>query len=157
MFDEAACLEFGRGQVVNVLGPAFAHADTYPTRVRLPDEPLMLVHRITQLEGEPHSLSHGRIVTEHDVREHAWYLDMDRAPTCVTVEAGQADLFLSAYLGIDARTQGLAMYRLLDAEVEFHRGLPRPGETIRYDIRIESFFQQADTWLFRFALRRHRG
>ena len=41
------CLEFARGKVARMLGPAFAEADTFPTRVRLPDEPLMLVDRIT--------------------------------------------------------------------------------------------------------------
>jgi 3-hydroxymyristoyl/3-hydroxydecanoyl-(acyl carrier protein) dehydratase len=66
------------------------------------------------------------------------------------VEAGQADLFLSGYLGIDFITEGLAVYRLLDASVTFHRSLPGPGETIRYDIHIERFFRQGDTWLFRF-------
>src|SRR5207244_13369714 len=64
---------------------------------------------------------------------------------------GQADLFLSAYLGIDFQTRGQAVYRLLDAAVAFHRGLPRPGEVIRYDIRIERFFRQGDTYLFRFS------
>ena len=28
--------------------------------------------------------------------------------------------------------------------------LPRPGETVRYDIRIKEFFRQGDTLLFRF-------
>src|SRR5205085_2248997 len=71
-------------------------------------------------------------------------------PTGVAVESGQADLFLSGYLGIDFRTRGLAVYRLLDAVVSFHRGLPGPGATIRYDIRIDEFFRQGDTHLFRF-------
>ncbi|MBV8232242.1 MAG: hypothetical protein JO329_19845, partial [Planctomycetaceae bacterium] len=62
----------------------------------------------------------------------------------------QADLFLSGYLGIDFVTKGLAVYRLLDAAVTFHRGLPGPGAVIRYDIRIASFFRQGDTYLFRF-------
>ena len=34
--------------------------------------------------------------------------------------------------------------------VTFHRGLPRPGQVIRYDIRIERFFRQGDTFLFSF-------
>ena len=67
------------------------------------------------------------------------------------MEAGQADLFLSGFLGIDFQTRGRAVYRLLDAEVCFHRGLPGAGEVIRYDIRIDDFFRQGDTWLFRFG------
>src|SRR5262249_45611437 len=58
--------------------------------------------------------------------------------------------FLSGYLGIDFLTGGLAVYRLLDATVTFHRGLPGPGEVIRYDIKITRFFRQGDTHLFRF-------
>jgi len=149
--DRAACLEFARGSVGRVLGPEFAEADTFPTRVRLPDEPLMLVDRILEIDGEPLSMTQGRVVTEHDVRPGAWYLDCGRIPTCIAVEAGQADLFLSGFLGIDFQTRGRSMYRLLDAKVRFHRGLPGAGEVIRYDIRIDGFFRQGETWLFRFG------
>ncbi len=149
--DRAACLEFGRGLVGRVLGEKYAEADAFPTRVRLPDEPLMLVDRILSIEGEPLSMSHGRVLTEHDIHEGAWYLDCGRIPTCIAVEAGQADLFLSGFLGIDFQTHGRAMYRLLDAKVCFHRGLPGANEVIRYDIRIDHFFRQGNTWLFKFA------
>lgn len=148
--DRAQCLEFAVGSIARVLGPDFAPVDVYPTRVRLPDEPLMLVDRIVSIEGEPRSLSSGRVVTEHDVHTGAWYLDGGRIATCIAIEAGQADLFLSSYLGIDFKTRGLAVYRLLDAAVTFHRGLPKPGDVIRYDIRIERFFRQGDTFLFKF-------
>jgi 3-hydroxymyristoyl/3-hydroxydecanoyl-(acyl carrier protein) dehydratase len=144
------CLEFAVGSIGRVLGPDFAAIDSFPTRVRLPDEPLMLVDRILAIEGKPLSLTSGRVVTEHDIHAGAWYLDGGRIPTCIAVEAGQADLFLSGYLGIDLRTRGLAVYRLLDAVVTFHRGLPGPGEVIRYDIHIDRFFRQGDTHLFRF-------
>jgi len=144
------CFEFAIGKIGNALGATFAEADSFPTRVRLPDAPLQLVDRITAIEGEPRSMTHGRVVTEHDVHAGAWYLDCGRIPTCIAVEAGQADLFLSGFLGIDFETRGLAMYRLLDAKVCFHRSLPGPGETIRYDIRIERFFQQSGVWLFKF-------
>lgn len=149
-FNREMCMEFAIGSVAKMLGPQFAELDSFPTRVRLPDEPLMLVDRIIKVEGEPCSMTHGRVITEHDIFPHAWYLDGGRIPTCIAVEAGQADLFLSGYLGIDFITKGLAVYRLLDAVVTFHRGLPGPGETINYDIRIERFFRQGDTWLFRF-------
>ncbi|MDD2310206.1 MAG: beta-ketoacyl synthase N-terminal-like domain-containing protein [Desulfuromonadaceae bacterium] len=149
-FDRDMCMEFATGSVARMLGSEFADVDSFPTRVRLPDEPLMLVDRIISVEGEPKSMSHGRVVTEHDIHPDAWYLDGGCIPTCIAVESGQADLFLSGYLGIDFITRGLAVYRLLDAVVTFHRGLPGPGETIHYDIHIERFFRQGDTWLFRF-------
>lgn len=148
--DRPACVEFAVGRIGPVLGPDFAEIDQFPTRVRLPDEPLMLVDRVVSVEGERLSLTCGRVVTEHDVSADRWYLDAGRMPTCIAVESGQADLFLAGYLGIDLRTRGLAVYRLLDAVVTFHRGLPRPGDVVRYDIRIDQFFRQGETHLFRF-------
>ena len=148
--DYTQCLEFAIGKIGNVLGPKFAAIDSFPSRVRLPDEPLMLCHRILEIEGEPLSMTQGRVVTEHDIVPDAWYLDCGRIPTCIAVEAGQADLFLSGWLGADFETRGQAVYRLLDAVVTFHDGLPGPGATIHYDIRINSFFRQGETWLFRF-------
>ena len=150
IFNREQCLEFARGKIGNVLGPAFNDVDTYPIRVRLPDEPLMLVDRILAITGGKKSLAGGTIVTEHDVTAESWYLDAGRAPSCITVEAGQADLFLCAYLGIDLAVRGRRAYRLLDASVIFHRHLPRPGETIRYEIEIERFIRQGDTYLFFF-------
>ena len=149
-FDRPLCLEYATGSIAAVLGPDFATVDTYPTRVRLPDEPLMLVDRIVSISGQPNSMSHGRIVTEHDIHPDAWYLDGGRIPTCIAVEAGQADLFLSGYLGIDTLTKGLAVYRLLDAVVTFHQPMPTARETIVYDIAIDEFFFQGRTCLFHF-------
>lgn len=148
--DRDQCLEFAIGSIGRVLGAEFAEIDRYPTRVRLPDEPLMLVDRIVSVEGESRSLTTGRVVTEHDIHPGAWYLDNGRIPTCIAVESGQADLFLAGYLGIDFETRGLAVYRLLDAVVTFHRDLPGAGETILYDIHIDHFFRQGETYLFRF-------
>src|SRR5207245_6844944 len=92
--DRSQCLELARGSIARVLGPDFADADAFPTRVRLPDEPLMLVDRILTIEGRPRSLTHGRVVTEHDIHPGAWYLDAGRIPTCIAVEAGEACLLL---------------------------------------------------------------
>jgi 3-hydroxymyristoyl/3-hydroxydecanoyl-(acyl carrier protein) dehydratase len=110
----------------------------------------MLVDRILSLEGEPRSHQAGRVITEHDLRRNAWYLDHNRIPASLAIEAGQADLFLSGYLGIDFQTRGLAVYRLLDAVVTFHDCLPQPETSIRYDIRIERFQKQGSTYMFRF-------
>ncbi|MDE0959579.1 MAG: beta-ketoacyl synthase N-terminal-like domain-containing protein [Planctomycetota bacterium] len=150
LFDRSLCLEFARGLVGPVLGAKHAIADQFPTRVRLPDEPLMLVDRILEMEGQPLTLGPGRIVTAHDILEDCWYLDGGRIPTSIAVESGQADLFLSAYLGADLHTRGLSAYRLLDAQVIFHDDLPAPGNTIIYDIHIDEFFRQDKTLLFRF-------
>lgn len=156
-YDREMCMEFAVGSVARVLGPEFAEVDGYRVRVRLPDEPLMLVDRIVSVTGEKGSLGSGRVVTEHDVLPGAWYLDGDRAPVCISVEAGQADLFLSAYLGIDLAVKGRRAYRLLDAKVRFHRGLPRPGDVIRYEIAIDRFIRQGETWMFFFRFEGYIG
>lgn len=148
--DREKCLEYAVGKAGNVLGPAFDIIDTYPVRVRLPAEPLMLVDRIMDIQGEMLSLSPGKIVTQHDVLENAWYLDGGRAPVSISIEAGQADLFLCAYLGIDHRIKGKRKYRLLDATVTFHRSLPSPGDTIEYHIEIDRFLKQGEIYLFFF-------
>lgn len=148
--DRAQCLEYAMGSIARVLGPGFAEVDAFPTRVRLPAEPLMLVDRVLSIGGETGSLGAGTIVTEHDIRPDAWYVENGRVITCVALEAGQADLLLSGYLGADKQTRGLAMYRLLDATVAFHRELPHPGQTLHYEIAIDHFFRQGNTHLFRF-------
>ena len=150
VMDRDQLMEFAIGSIGRALGEQFAHVDAHPTRVRLPDEPLMLVDRVTVIEAEAQSMTSGRIVTEHDVLEDGWYLDGGRMPTCIAVEAGQADLLLSGYLGIDSETKGLAVYRLLDAVVTFYSELPPAGQVVQYDIRILRFFRQGDTWLFNF-------
>jgi len=150
LFDRNKCLEFAIGKVTNVLGEKFRIVDSYPVRVRLPAEPLMLVDRIIDIEGEMLSLNAGKIVTQHDVKPNAWYLDGGKAPVSITIEAGQADLFLSSYLGIDHKVKGIRSYRLLDARVTFHRTLPEPGETIEYHIEIDRFINQGDVYLFFF-------
>jgi 3-oxoacyl-(acyl-carrier-protein) synthase/3-hydroxymyristoyl/3-hydroxydecanoyl-(acyl carrier protein) dehydratase len=149
-FSKEMCMEFAVGSVAKVFGPAFAEADAFPARVRLPDTPLMLVDRILAIEGNKGVLGPGKIVTEHDVLPGAWYLDGGRAPVCISVEAGQADLFLCAWMGIDLEVKGKRTYRLLDAVVEFYRGLPRPGDVIRYHIEIDRFVRQGETHMFFF-------
>jgi acyl transferase domain-containing protein/3-hydroxymyristoyl/3-hydroxydecanoyl-(acyl carrier protein) dehydratase len=152
VLDRLACLKFAAGTAAAVLGPRYAPVDVFPTRVRLPDEPLMLVDRVLSFEGVPRSMQGGRIVTEHVVQPAAWYLDAGRIVPSIAIEAGQADLLLCGYLGVDFETRGMAVYRLLDATVTFHSALPREEDVIRYDIHIDEFFRQGQTILFRFRL-----
>ena len=147
------CLEFARGHAAAVLGEKFAAYDSYPARVRLPDEPLLLCQRIlncTTQEDAKHTLGCGKIQTAHDVREGAWYLDHNTIPLSIAVEAGQADLFLCSQLGIDFINQGDSVYRLLDAQITCAQPLPAPPATIIYDINIERFFQHGNSWFFNF-------
>jgi 3-oxoacyl-(acyl-carrier-protein) synthase/3-hydroxymyristoyl/3-hydroxydecanoyl-(acyl carrier protein) dehydratase len=157
LFTREQCLEFATGKVSNVLGEEFEIVDTYPVRVRLPDEPLMLVDRIMEINGEMLSLNSASIITQHDVKENSWYLDGGKAPVSISIEAGQADLFLCSYLGIDQKVKGIRSYRLLDAKVTFHRTLPEVGETIEYHIEIDRFLRQGDVYLFFFHYKGYIG
>lgn len=151
LLTRADCLEFALGSIAKVFGPKFAEVDSYPSRVLLPAEPLMLVDRVLVIEGEPKSLGQGRIVTQKDIAKGEWYLDEGRITPGLSIESGQADLMLSAYLGADFQTKGLSRYRLLDAEVVFFADPPKPGETATYDIRINRFFQPGDILMFQFG------
>ncbi|TYT74409.1 hypothetical protein FIM25_09610 [Desulfobotulus mexicanus] len=149
-FDHEACLEFAIGKAEKVLGKDFAAVDSYPVRVRLPAPPLLLVDQILSIDAVKGRTGPGTIVTEHEVKEDAWYLDGGRTPFSIAIESGQADLFLCAYMGIDLQVKGTRAYRLLDAVASFHRRLPRPGETVRYEIEIQRFVQQGETHIFFF-------
>ncbi|MGJ5761392.1 3-hydroxyacyl-[acyl-carrier-protein] dehydratase FabA [Streptomyces galbus] len=91
------------------------------------------------------------IRTEYDVPEDAWYAVDGGVPPAVAIEAGQCDLLLISYLGIDFRNRGERVYRLLDSKLVFHGDLPRTGQTLRYDISINRFVRQGDTTLFFFS------
>ncbi len=151
LFDYEACEEFAAGKIGNVFGDDFAQIDRYPTRVRLPTDRLLLCHRVMLMKGEKKSLKAGSMITEHDINSDSWYLDQGKIPTSIAIEAGQADLMLSAWLGADDHTRGLARYRLLDAQVTFFDVLPSAGQFIRYEIHIDHFFRRGDTLLFRFG------
>jgi hypothetical protein len=58
--------------------------------------------------------------------------------------------------GIDLRVRGTRAYRLLDATVALSsRFAGQPGETVRYDIRINRFVRQGETYLLHVRVRRH--
>ncbi|MEU7115529.1 beta-ketoacyl synthase N-terminal-like domain-containing protein [Streptomyces sp. NPDC046182] len=152
VFDEADLLEFATGSVAKAFGrPEFAEIDAFRARVRLPAPPYHFVTRVTALDARPGVLEPARITTEYDVPEDAWYAVDGGVPPAVTVEAGQCDLLLVSFLGIDFRNKGDRVYRLLDSSLIFHGGLPRTGQTLRYDISIDRFVHQGDTTVFFFS------
>ena len=58
------------------------------------------------------------------------------------VESGQCDLMLISYLGIDFQNKGQRVYRLLDTTLTFY-GVAKEGQTLSYDISINSFAKKA--------------
>jgi acyl transferase domain-containing protein/3-hydroxymyristoyl/3-hydroxydecanoyl-(acyl carrier protein) dehydratase len=138
------------GNVSEVFGPRFAEQDRYPVQVRMPVPPLLLADRVVRLEGEPGSLGTGAVSTETDVGAGSWYLHAGRMTPGLMIEAGQADLLLVSYLGIDLEVRGRRRYRLLGCDLTFHGPQARPGETLRYDIEIDGHARSGDVRMFFF-------
>lgn len=151
VWDEQALLEFAIGEIAPVFGNDYAIIDQYPRRVRLPSPPYLLVSRVTRVEGEKNAYRPSSMTTEYDIPYNAWYSVDGQVPWAVSVESGQCDLLLISYLGIDFQNKGERVYRLLDCTLTFLDVLPREGETLRYDISINSYAQNGDTLLFFFS------
>jgi 3-oxoacyl-(acyl-carrier-protein) synthase/3-hydroxymyristoyl/3-hydroxydecanoyl-(acyl carrier protein) dehydratase/1-acyl-sn-glycerol-3-phosphate acyltransferase len=150
-FNRAQLEALACGNISALFGPQFAPQDAYARQTRMPMPPLLLADRVTRIEAVPASMQRGAVWTETDVARDAWYLDpAGRMPAGLTIEAGQADLLLISWLGIDLLNRGTRVYRLLGCDVTFHGSLPRPGETLQFEIHIDGHAQQGDVRLFFF-------
>ena len=138
------------GPISAVFGPQFAPIDQYRRLVRMPMPPLLLADRVTGLDAEPITMGTGTIWTETDVKPDSWYLWRNRMPGGIMIESGQADLLLISWLGIDFHVKGERAYRLLGCDLTYHGGLPQPGETLQYEIKIDQHARQGDIRLFFF-------
>ncbi|MBU1432682.1 hypothetical protein KKF91_19245 [Myxococcota bacterium] len=150
VFDRAALEIHASGAISTIFGPLFEGQDGYTRQVRMPEPPLLLADRVIGLDATPGSMGKGTIWTETDVGSQGWYLNEGRMPAGVMIESGQADLMLISYLGIDALNRGARVYRLLACELTYAGQLPRPGETLRYDIHVDGHARHGDVRLFFF-------
>ncbi|MBF5094352.1 hypothetical protein F1643_07525 [Azospirillum sp. INR13] len=151
LWDRAQLEILASDKVSDIFGPLFAQQDGYARQVRMPEPPLLLVDRVMSITGEPGSMELGSIVTETDVTPDSWYLHNDRMPVGLAIESGQADLLLISWLGADFRNRGERVYRLLGCEMTYHEGgLPRVGDTLRYDIHIDGHARMGEVGLFFF-------
>ena len=138
------------GKISSVLGPLFEQQDAYAVQVRMPEPPLLLCDRVLGIEGEAGSMGTGTIWTETEVHHDSWYLHNGRMPPGIFIESGQADLLLISWLGIDFHNKGERAYRLLGCELIFHGELPKPGEILEYEIKVDGHARQGDVRLFFF-------
>ncbi|WP_299495386.1 beta-ketoacyl synthase N-terminal-like domain-containing protein [uncultured Shewanella sp.] len=143
--------EYAEGEIANVFGPEYKVIDTYSRRVRLPTTDYLLVSRVTKLDATIHEFKPSSMTTEYDIPIDAPYLLDGQILWAVAVESGQCDLMLISYLGIDFENKGERVYRLLDCSLTFLGDLPRAGDTLRYDIKINKFARNGDTLLFFFS------
>ncbi len=149
-FPRAALETHAAGRISEIFGAAFAGQDGYARQVRMPQPPLLLCDRVVAIDGEPMGMGKGRIVTETDVANHAWAVHAGRLPAGVMIEAGQADLMLISWLGVDALNRGERVYRLLGCELTYHGDLPRADETLHFDIVLDGHAAQGDVRLMFF-------
>ncbi|HEU5315362.1 MAG TPA: PfaB family protein, partial [Chloroflexota bacterium] len=151
VWDQADLLEFAGGEIARVFGPEYAPIDRARRRVRLPLPPYLLVSRVTRIDARRGRYEPSTLTTEYDVPHNAWYAVDGQVPCAVAVESGQCDLLLISYLGIDFENRGERVYRLLDCTLTFLDDLPKEGDTLRYDISINSFARTGDSLLFFFS------
>ncbi|MEQ9329181.1 MAG: beta-ketoacyl synthase N-terminal-like domain-containing protein [Rhodospirillales bacterium] len=151
LFDRVQLETLASGRVSDVLGPLFRQQDDYDIQVRLPEPPLLLVDRVTALDGEAGGMGTGFIETETDVDGDEWYMHRGAMTPGAIIESGQADLLLISWLGVDFLNRGKRAYRLLGCELTFHGGgLPKPGDTLTYGIHVDGHAKTGDVRLFFF-------
>lgn len=151
VFTQEDLEEFANGKITKVFGEEYAIIDTYRRRVMLPMDPYLLVSRVTGLKGKRGVFEPSTMQTEYDIPYNAWFTTDRQIPWAVSVESGQCDLLLISYLGIDFQNKGDLVYRLLDCTLTFVDDLPFEGQTLRYDISINSFVKNGDNLLFFFS------
>ena len=139
------------GRISDVFGPAFAPQDNYHRQVRMPRPPLLLCDRITGIDAEQLVFGKGTIWTETDIRVDHWAVSDGIMRPGPMIEAGQADLALISWMGADMLNQSDRVYRLLGCELTFHEGgLPRAGETLRFQISIKGHAELSGVRMFFF-------
>ena len=138
------------GLISELFGPKFQAQDQYLRQVRMPKPPMLLADRVLGISGVPAQMGLGRIWTETDVGSQDWYVHQNHMPAGVMIEAGQADLMLISYLGVDAHNRGERVYRLLGCELTYYGDLPRVGDTLRFDIALDGHAAQGDVRLMFF-------
>lgn len=151
IWDETDLLEFAGGKIAHVFGEEYAIIDSYKYRVRLPLPPYLLVNRVIGLNASRGEFKPSSLTTEYDVPYNAWYSVDGQMPWAIASEAGQCDLLLISYLGIDFQSKGERYYRLTDYTMTFMDEMPKEGDTLRYEIRIESFMKFGEALFFNFA------
>jgi len=138
------------GRISEIYGPMFEKQDGYARQVRMPEPPLLLADRVTGIDAKPGVHGAGIMWTETDVQHDSWYLHRGRMPAGIMIESGQADLMLISYMGADFLNKGERVYRLLGCELTYEGDLPKPGETLSYEIHIDGHARQNDVRLFFF-------
>jgi PfaB family protein len=151
VYSEEDLKEFAYGKIGKVFGPEYDVIDSYGKRVMLPMDPYLLVTRVTEMEAVRGEYKPSKMTTEYDIPHNSWYSTDGQIPVCICIESGQCDLLLISYMGIDFENKGKYLYRLLDCTLTFLDDQPKEGQTLRYEISINSFARNQNNLLFFFS------
>jgi 3-hydroxymyristoyl/3-hydroxydecanoyl-(acyl carrier protein) dehydratase len=152
--DRTRLEQLAAGKMSEVFDDRWTAVDERARRTRMPEPPMLLADRVLDIDAEPFSMRGGTIWTETDIGRDAWYLDgCGRIPAGLLVEAGQADLLLLSWLGVDLHVDDDRVYRLLGCDLTFHGSPPGIGATCRYEIGVDGHGRHGDVHLFFFHSR----
>ena len=118
-------------------------------RVRLPMSEYLLCTRVTHVRGVdmknyvPCNYKKCSMVTEYDIPINGPHSEGGDVPWAILVESGQCDLMLISMLGVDFECKSERVYRLLDTTLTFY-GIAKEGDTLVYDIQVDSFAKRPD-------------
>jgi 3-hydroxymyristoyl/3-hydroxydecanoyl-(acyl carrier protein) dehydratase len=157
LWDYNELLQYAEGDIAPVFNkhlsgdhPPWSLVDTYRRRVRLPQREYLLVSRVTKMDATTNVWGPCTMTTEYDIPLNGELSEGGDVPWAVLVESGQCDLLLVSYLGIDFQCKGERVYRLLDTTLTFY-GVAQEGQTLVYDIKINSFAKKGgDVTMFFF-------
>lgn len=156
LFNLADLQEFATGDVVKCLGQDYA---IYTARrsPRIPNGALLLMSRITQIDGQRGQFSRpSSLQVEYDAPADAWFFEggLDgELPYSICMEiALQPCGFLTAFLGTPLRYPNTEFYfRNLDGQARITRPIDGRGKTIRTKATLQETVFSGDTIIQRFT------
>ena len=142
-----------------VLGEKYKDVDQYPIRARMPLPPFLFVSRIISIDAEYGVFRPSSIVAEFDLDEDCVFRCGDTAISpLIASEASHVAIFLIAYMGLDAISQGTLSYRAIDSFMTAYSERPfRVGDTIRTVLKINKFVKNGSTTLLFFTFESYNG
>ncbi len=142
-----------------VLGDRYKDVDQYPVRARMPLPPFLFVSRIVSIDAEYGVFRPSSIVAEYDMDEDCVFrAGSTYVSPLIASEASHIAIFLIAYMGLDAISQGTLSYRAIDSFMTAHSERPfRVGDTLRTVLKINRFVKNGSTTLLFFTFESYNG
>ena len=142
-----------------VLGERYRDVDQYPVRARMPLPPFLFVSRIVSIDAEYGVFRPSSIVAEYDMDEDCVFrAGSTYVSPLIASEASHIAIFLIAYMGLDAISQGTLSYRAIDSFMTAHSERPfRVGDTLRTVLKINRFVKNGSTTLLFFTFESYNG